>query len=154
MRLSPNTRSTATAGGADVTSGPRRIDRACARVRDVLAAGAGLLLLSPLFAVIAVLLFNACSDSSGSSDSGTGIVNVRLTDAPIDIDTVQSVNVTITGVTLYPSGDDDDLPEVGNGPVALRTHPDTFDLRTLPGGTTTLLASGEAPIGCVVGLTP
>lgn len=99
-------------------------------------------------AVIAVPLFIACSDSSGSSESGTGTVNVRLTDAPIDIDTVQSVNVTITGVTLYPTGDDDDLPEVNPlGPVAILTHPDTFDLLTLTGGATTLLASGEAPAG-------
>ena len=30
------------------------------------------------------------------------MLQVRLTDAPIDLTTVRSVNVTITGVTVFP----------------------------------------------------
>jgi hypothetical protein len=30
------------------------------------------------------------------------MLHVNLTDAPIDLPTVQSVNVTLTGVTVYP----------------------------------------------------
>jgi len=72
-----------------------------------------------------------------------------MTDAPIDLTTVQSVMVTIDGVILYGSGDSDgDMPEVNPvGAVPILTHPDTFDLLTLTGGATTLLASGEAPAG-------
>jgi len=94
-------------------------------------------------AAIALPLLNACSDSSGGSGSGTGTVNVRMTDAPIDLTDVQSVMVTIDGVILYPADSDDDMPQVNPlGAVPILTHPDTFDLLTLTGGATTLLASG------------
>lgn len=99
-------------------------------------------------AAIAVPLFTACSESSGGSGSGTGTVNVRMTDAPINMDEVQSVMVTIDGVILYPSDSDDDMPQVNPlGAIPILTHPDTFDLLTLTGGATTLLASGEVPAG-------
>ena len=97
---------------------------------------------------LAFLLFAACSGDSGSG-AGMGTVNVRLTDAPIDMTDVQSVTVTITDVTLYPSGDTSgSMPDVSAaGAVPIPTHPDTFDLLTLTGGATALLASGEAPAG-------
>jgi len=99
-------------------------------------------------AALAVPILTSCSESSGSN-SGMGTVNVRLTDAPIDLTQVQSVVVTITGVTLYSSGESEgDMPQVTPmGAVPILTHPDTFDLLTLTGGATTLLASGEAPAG-------
>jgi hypothetical protein len=99
-------------------------------------------------AAIALPLLTACSDSSGSS-SGMGTVNVRMTDAPIDLSEVQSVMVTIDGVILYSEGDSEgDMPQVNPlGSIPILTHPDTFDLLTLTGGATTLLASGEAPAG-------
>src|SRR5262245_22263919 len=99
-------------------------------------------------AAMAAPLLTACSESSGSG-SGMGTVQVRMTDAPIDLTEVQSVMVTIDGVILYPSGDDNgDMPQVNaGGAVPLLTHPGTFDLLTLTGGATTLLASGEAPAG-------
>ena len=99
-------------------------------------------------AAIAVPMMIACSDSSGGSGSGTGTVNIRMTDAPINMDEVQSVMVTIDGVILYPSDSDDDMPQVNPlGAIPILTHPDTFDLLTLTGGATTLLASGEVPAG-------
>lgn len=49
----------------------------------------------------ATLLFG-CNHGGLSSRAGTGMLHVNLTDAPIDLPTVQSVNVTLTGVTVYP----------------------------------------------------
>jgi hypothetical protein len=89
------------------------------------------------------------SCNSGSSHTGgTGTVQVHLTDAPIDLSTVQSVTVTITGVIVYHGSGDTMMPQVDDGgSIALVTHPETFDLLTLTGGATTLLASGEVPAG-------
>ena len=90
----------------------------------------------------------ACSNGSASVDrTGTGTVRVHLTDAPLDLSTVQSVTVTITGVTLYPGDETSMTPTPSTGPVTLLTHPETFDLLTLTGGASALLASGEAPAG-------
>jgi len=92
----------------------------------------------------------ACSSGSGSAHvaAGTGTVQIHLTDAPLDLSTVESVMVTITSVVLYP-GDDSGLPSgtPPGTPITLMTHPETFDLLTLTGGASTLLASGEVPAG-------
>ena len=105
------------------------------------------------------LLISACNQSSGGTrhPSGTATLDVRLTDAPIDLSNVQSVNVTLTGVVVYPEEDDVefDVPELGKDleqktqshPTTLLSHPATFDLLTLTGGVSTLLASGEVPAG-------
>ena len=98
------------------------------------------------FGCLALLL----SCNGGSSHSGgTGTVQVHLTDAPIDLSTVQSVTVTISGVIVYRGGGGDAMmPQVDDGgSIELITHPETFDLLTLTGGATTLLASGEVPAG-------
>lgn len=89
-------------------------------------------------------LLVSCGGDSGGPD--TGILQVNLTDAPIDLTTVEKVEVTITDVIVYP-GEDDGMPTVGGGAIVLLTHPETFDLLTLTGGATTLLASGEVPAG-------
>jgi len=93
---------------------------------------------------------SACSSGSASAQfaAGTGTVQIHMTDAPLDLSTVQSVMVTITAVILYP-GEDTGLPSgtTPAGPVPLLTHPETFDLLTLTGGASTLLASGETPAG-------
>jgi hypothetical protein len=117
-----------------------------------------LLILLPFLAFLPILLLStACNQSAGGSHhpSGTGTLNVRLTDAPIDLSNVQSVNVTLTGVLVYPEDDDVEfeVPEVGKNmeqesqaaPITLLSHPATFDLLTLTGGVSTLLASGEVP---------
>jgi uncharacterized protein DUF4382 len=114
----------------------------------------------PFLALLSILLLiSACNQSSGSNHhpSGTGTLNVRLTDAPIDLSNVQSVNVTLTGVIVYPEDEDVEfeVPEVGKNmeqetqtsPITLLSHPATFDLLTLTGGVSTLLASGEVPAG-------
>jgi len=106
-----------------------------------------------------LLIASGCNHSSTSSPktSGTAMLNVRLTDAPIDLSNVQSVNVTLTGVIVYPEDEEGeiDVPDPGDdmehesgaGPISLLSHPATFDLLTLTGGISALLASGEVPAG-------
>jgi hypothetical protein len=104
------------------------------RVTSVLALL--LLLGGPLFVA-------ACDEGDGVSgkfEGGTGTLNVHLTDAPIDLNTVQNVMVTIEGVIVYPR------EEMGP-PMPLLAHPATFDLLTLTEGATALLATGEVPAG-------
>ncbi len=94
-----------------------------------------------------VLLFSACDgsdDGSAQISGGFGELEVHLTDAPLDLATVSSVMVTIDAVTVY-GGMELDGTEVP--PIELLTHPDTFDLLTLTGGATMLLADGELPAG-------
>ncbi len=101
-------------------------------------------------ALAAASLLCGCNSMGGSSrnSGGTGMLQVRLTDAPIDLSTVQSVNVTITGVVVFPEETTNPMGTlVEPGPTTLMTHPATFDLLTLTGGATTLLASGEVPAG-------
>ena len=92
------------------------------------------------------ILLSGCSHGNVSSRAGTGMLNVNLTDAPLDLSTVQSVNVTLTGVIVYPKETITPVT-VELGPISLITHPATFDLLTLTGGATALLASGEVPDG-------
>lgn len=106
----------------------------------------------PLLSLAALL--TACSHGamSASVDNGKGTVNVFLTDAPLDLANVQSVNVTLTGVILYPRDDDNDGllndPSDDDGtPVVIVSHPATFDLLTLTGGATTLIGTDEVPAG-------
>jgi len=100
------------------------------------------------YALLAVLvLFSACDGSDGGDaeiSGGFGELEVHLTDAPLDLATVSSVMVTIDAVTVY-GGTELDGTEVP--PIELLTSPDTFDLLTLTGGATTLLANGDLPAG-------
>lgn len=94
------------------------------------------------------LLLGCGGDGSVSArvENGTGTINVHLTDAPIDLSGVQSVEVTITDVIVYPT--EGTMPDPApRSPIALMTHPGTFNLLALTGGATTLLASGEVPAG-------
>jgi uncharacterized protein DUF4382 len=108
-----------------------------------------------MFAAVA-LLFPLCACRSGSADArvenGHGTLTINLTDAPLDLSGVQSVNVSVTGVTVYPqegdlASDVEDPAESSTPPIVLLTHPETFDLLTLTGGAVDLLASGEVPAG-------
>lgn len=103
---------------------------------------------------LAVLLFGCSSGSmSGQVDNGHGTISVFLTDAPLDLANVKSVNVTLTSVVLYPT--DDGEPDLVNDPagddsatpVVIVSHPETFDLLTLTGGAKTLMGTDEVPAG-------
>jgi hypothetical protein len=101
-------------------------------------------------ALVALIACLGCGSGSldAHAQNGTGTVQVHLTDAPIDLATVESVIVTITDVTVYPRDDSSPMPDpTPDSPIELMTHPSTFDLLTLTGGATTLLASGEVPAG-------
>lgn len=107
---------------------------------------------TPLSLTLATALFlcgcTGMGGSSARSSGGTGMLQVRLTDAPIDLSTVQSVNVTLTGVVVFPQEVVSPMGMlVEPGPITLMTHPATFDLLTLTGGASALLASGEVPAG-------
>jgi len=75
---------------------------------------------------------------SGPMEPATGILNIALTDAPVD--EVSVVNVQFTGVTLKPvSGDENQI---------VFDAPKNFDLLTLTGGLTVeLLPDTEVPVG-------
>jgi hypothetical protein len=100
-------------------------------------------------ALTAVLFVCACNHNNSSrTGAGMGMLNVRLTDAPLDLTNVQSVDVTLTGVIVYPAN----IVSMTNTtteapPIILSSHPATFDLLTLTGGATALLSSGEVPAG-------
>jgi len=99
-----------------------------------------------LLLVGCLLVLAGCNTSGSPSVSGgTGHLEINLTDAPIDLSNVTSVDVTITDVLVYSgvAGMNDD----GSGPIVLSTHPETFNLLSLTGGATDLLASGEVPAG-------
>jgi hypothetical protein len=100
-----------------------------------------------------LLLLGGCSSGSISArvDGGHGTLLIHLTDAPLNLSGVQSVNVTLSDVVVYPgeeisSGMTDSSPSE-LPPIVLMTHPETFDLLTLTGGASALLASGEVPAG-------
>jgi hypothetical protein len=107
--------------------------------------------LRQVLGIATLVLLCACNGSgSGSAgvNAGMGTVRIHLTDAPIDLSTVQSVNVTHTGVTVVPG---ENTSPTGmateTAPISLMTFPATFDLLTLTNGATALLASGEVPAG-------
>jgi hypothetical protein len=96
--------------------------------------------------VVSLILLAACNGTGSASVSGgAGRLEVQLTDAPLDLSGVSSVVVSLTNVLVYPGvqGMNDDMAV----PIVLTTHPQTFDLLTLTGGATALLASGEVPAG-------
>jgi hypothetical protein len=82
-------------------------------------------------------------DDGVGSTGGDGHLTVRLTDSPLNIDTVQSVHVMIDSVEVFvaDSGDSE------GGRIELMPHAETFDLLTLTGGVTELLAAGDLPAG-------
>ena len=99
-----------------------------------------------LAALASLLAMPACESAAvGAKFNGsTGTVRVHLTDAPLDLATVSSVLVTLEGVTVYPSM----LPEESEtSPIAIMTDAVTFDLLTLTGGATELLAKADLPVG-------
>ncbi len=99
-----------------------------------------------IISICSLALLLACSGSGTASvTGGMGRLDIQLTDAPIDLSGVKSVEVSIAGVLVYPGveGMDDETAP----PIVLMQYPQTFDLLTLTGGATTLLASGEVPAG-------
>src|SRR5262249_29682432 len=100
--------------------------------------------------LVTSLALLGCNGMGSHSDRGpgTGTLQIKMTDAPIDLSTVQSVNVTLTGVSVFPQETTSMMGmSMDTGPIALASFPATFDLLTLTAGATTLLASGQVPAG-------
>jgi len=103
-----------------------------------------------LLAAALVLGLAACS--SGNLSSNGGNLRVFLTDAPIDLGGVSAVNVTFTGMTLYPvddgmmsQGEDGGMPMEMNPQVMLDGG--TINLLDYQGGAVILAADMEIPAG-------
>jgi hypothetical protein len=90
----------------------------------------------------------AC-DTGTSPSGGQSGVSVYLTDAPIDLAGVHAVNVTLSGVLLYPteagSGDAGGV-ELESGPISLPGDL-TLNLLDFQNGQVTFLGSQAAPAG-------
>ncbi len=89
-----------------------------------------------------------------SFEGGHGTVNIFLTDAPADLANAKSVQVTLTGVIVYPEDGTTGATPLGTevtggegSPIVLMSHPATFDLLTLTGGASVLVATEEVPAG-------
>jgi len=91
-----------------------------------------------------LLLVVACTGSNSVKGS-MGRLDVQMTDTPIDMTNVASVVVTISDVEVFGGAEGTTMDD--GMPIVVSTHPATFDLLTLTGGATTLLASGEVPTG-------
>lgn len=99
-----------------------------------------LLILSALL-IIVPASFIACS----KDDNGTTTLNVRMTDNPIDL---RSVNVDVLQVRVK-LGNDTTLDASDNGWVDLQTNARIYDLLRLQNGLDTALATGVVPTGYI-----
>lgn len=97
-----------------------------------------------ILSICVPVLLVACNGSA-SVTGGVGRLDIQLTDAPIDLSNVRSVEVSITDVLVYPGVEG--MDDATAPPIVLTQHPQTFDLLTLTGGATALLASEEVPAG-------
>lgn len=95
--------------------------------------------------LIAAASIVACDNDATSGPSN---VTVLLTDAPIDLTGVSAVNVTLSGVILYPTdvtGDEEGF-DLNEGPIAMPGDL-TINLLEFRNGETTLLGSASVPDG-------
>jgi hypothetical protein len=91
----------------------------------------------------------ACSDSDVLGP-GTGDLNVYLTDAPINLDNVTAVNVTIAEMIAFPACGDSDAgcPGVALGLIPAEGSDEvTLNLLDYRDGQVILMASEEVPVG-------
>lgn len=90
----------------------------------------------------------AC-DTGSSSSGGQSGVSVYLTDAPLDLAGVHAVNVTLSGVALYPteagSADGGGI-DLESGPISLPGDL-TLNLLDFQNGQVTFLGSQAVPAG-------
>jgi hypothetical protein len=108
-----------------------------------------------LFVVaLAAGAFIGCSDSS-STDAGEGRIAVRLTDAPLPLDEVESIDVFIVRVEakLQSTSDEEAAEDVegaeasSGGWIVLATPNAPFDLMDLQNGVSVFLGEGDVPVG-------
>lgn len=97
---------------------------------------------APWLVLCAALLATAvfgCSDDDNGSEPKFGTINMRMTDAPADVD---AINLVIRGVSVHRGEGDDE-----GGWETLRTDTMDVDLFTLRNGVFLDLANGRVPAG-------
>jgi len=97
---------------------------------------------APWLALCAALLACAvfgCSDDDNGSEPKFGTINMRMTDAPADVD---AINLVIRGVSIHRGEGDEE-----GGWETLRTDTMDVDLFTLRNGVFLDLANGRVPAG-------
>ena len=100
--------------------------------------------------VVLALVAGLPGCQTGSTPTaGASTVSVFLTDAPLDLDGVHAVNVTLSGLVLYPtqaaSGDEGGL-EFESGPISVPGGL-TLNLLDFRNGQVTFLGSQSVPAG-------
>ena len=95
-------------------------------------------------ALALALILSALTSCANNGVSGNGTVQIFLTDAPLDLTTVNAVNVTVTELQLRTADDMDGNSEklslTGSGPW-------TVNLLDYQNGETVLMAAGDVPPG-------
>ena len=104
----------------------------------------GITLLTIALALLLVSCDQVEEGDARISPGGEGELILSLTDKPLDMDTVQSVWITIDSVLVYPAAlmEGDDL-----SPIEIPLIAQTFDLMTLTDGATEPLARANLPSG-------
>lgn len=92
-----------------------------------------------LLALVAVTMFISCSDDDSTSDQNAR-VKISMTDAPGDYEKV-FVEVTDVKIKADAAADEEGWVSLSN------VQPGIYDLLTLTGGVTQLLADAEVPAG-------
>jgi len=92
-----------------------------------------------LLAVVAVTMFFSCSEDDSTSDQNAR-VKISMTDAPGDYDNV-FIDVIDVKIKADAAADEEGWVSLSN------VKPDIYDLLTLTGGVTQLLANAEVPAG-------
>jgi hypothetical protein len=98
---------------------------------------------------LGVALILSCS--SDVTSPGNGSLQVYITDAPIDFTGVSAVNVTFSGIVLYPE-DDNDAGEVAGSmdldiSPAVLAHEGTINLLDYQDGAVIMVGSADIPAG-------
>jgi len=93
---------------------------------------------SLLLALVTVTMFFSCSDDDDSVSDQNARVKISMTDAPGDY---EAVFVDVTDVKINATADEEGWVSLSN------VKPGVYDLLTLTGGVTQLLANAEVPAG-------
>ncbi len=102
-----------------------------------------------VFTLLGLAVTAGLAGCQTNSSGGPSSVSVYLTDTPIDLAGVKAVNVTLSGVVLYPSDsgtEDAGGIELQSGPISMPGDL-TLNLLDLRNGNTSFLGSQTVPAG-------
>jgi len=100
--------------------------------------------IATFFLIILALMFTSGCSKESPSNSNTGQLNVKITDAPFPVDMVDYANVTINKVEIRAMA-----PDSGKAYITLTDEDfsETFDLLLLQNGVTGDLVEIDLPVG-------